>query len=88
MWERIKAKRKIIDKLRQYEKDKITEELQKEQFLSSKTDITFLERIIQQCNSNPDLKIEMVLKDGTVLKLKCYNESKKRDFEYLNEETI
>lgn len=84
MFERIKAKIKIQKKLAEYEKEQMAEELQKEKFLSSRTDVTFLEKIIMQVNQNPDLKVEIILKDGTVLHIKCYNESKKKDFEYLD----
>jgi len=84
MFEKLKAKRRIQKALNQFEKDKLTEEMQRERLLSSKTDVTFLEKVIQQINQNPELKVEIILNDGTILRLKCYNESKKRDFEYLD----
>ncbi|MCQ2082522.1 MAG: hypothetical protein MJZ11_12780 [Lachnospiraceae bacterium] len=63
------ADAEIREKKREYE--------EKQKFLSSHADFNFLEKLIQKCNDNPDLRIDIYLLDGTVVKMKTYQETKK-----------
>lgn len=79
----------MIDKemkkqLKEYEAKLLKEKADKEALLSAKSDFTMLESLIQKCNANPDLKVEVRLKDGTVIFLKSYHEEKKRDFDLID----
>lgn len=62
------AEEEIRQKKREYE--------EKQKFLSSHADFNFLEKLIQKCNDNPDLRIDIYLLDGTVVKMKTYQEQK------------
>ena len=57
---------------REFYKQKKKEEKLKKKLLSKKSDWHLLEQLIQKCNENPDLRIEVRLNDGTVLLLKTY----------------
>lgn len=73
--------KEIKQKLNEEKKRLLSEKQMKEQFLSSKSDWSLLEKLVQQINLQPDLKIEVHLNDGTVLYLRCYddNENKIKD---------
>ena len=43
------------------------EEKKKEALLNEKMNYQFLEELVQKCNENPQLKIKITLRDGTVL---------------------
>lgn len=45
------------------------DEAKKEALLSKNMDFAFLEELIQQTNQNPNLKVTVTLKDGTVLRI-------------------
>ena len=59
-----------IKKAIDYYKQLKYEEKIKKQFLSAKTDWQFFENLIEKCNENPNLKIEITLKDGTFIRMK------------------
>ena len=58
---------------REFYKQKKKEEKLKKKLLGKKSDWHLLEQLIQKCNDNPDLRIEVRLNDGTVLLLKTYH---------------
>lgn len=66
---------------KEYEKQ-LAYETAKEQLLSSHANWSLLETIIQNVNSNPDLKVVVRLNDGTSIEIKttCEN-SKMNSFE-------
>lgn len=70
----------IKQKLNEEKKRLLSEKQLKDQLLSSKSDWSLLEKLVQQINLQPDLKIEVHLNDGTVLYLRCYddNETKRK----------
>ena len=71
--------------IRQYKKQKQLLK-QKRKLLSSNTDMSFLEEIVKRVNDNPHLKVTITLKDGTVLQLRCFDESRQpKDWELLDE---
>lgn len=45
---------------------------EKKKFLSAHVDFNFLEQLIQKCNDNPNLRIDIHLIDGTVINMKTY----------------
>lgn len=55
-----------------YYKDRKREEKAKKRLINKKMDFHLLEQLIQQCNDNPALRIEINLVDGTKLLLKTY----------------
>lgn len=72
----------------QFYKEKKREEKLKKKLLSHKTDFHLLEQLIQKCNENPDLRIEVRLADGTVLLLKTYHKVETHDLINGNYEVI
>lgn len=66
-----------------YKEQKFLEK-SKKQLLNSKSDFAFLEKLIQKCNSNPNLKIEIHLTDGTRILMRSFEAEKKYDFEKIN----
>lgn len=77
-----------LKEARQFYKEKKREEKLKKKLLSHKTDFHLLEQLIQQCNENPDLRIEVRLADGTVLLLKTYHKVETHDLINGNYEVI
>ncbi len=77
-----------LKEARQFYKEKKREEKLKKKLLSHKTDFHLLEQLIQQCNDNPDLRIEVRLADGTVLLLKTYHKVETHDLINGNYEVI
>ena len=73
---------------RQFYKEKKREEKLKKKLLSHKTDFHLLEQLIQKCNENPDLRIEVRLNDGTVLLLKTYHKVETHDLINGNYEVV
>lgn len=73
--------KEIQQKLKEEKKRLLSEKQMKEQLLSKKSDWSLLEKLVQEINFQPDLKIEVHLNDGTVLYLRCYddNENKRKD---------
>lgn len=63
---RKEADEQIREKQREYE--------EKQKVLTSRADFNFLEKLIQKCNDNPNLRIDIHLLDGTVINMKCYQE--------------
>ena len=77
-----------LKEARQFYKEKKREEKLKKKLLSHKTDFHLLEQLIQKCNENPDLRIEVRLADGTVLLLKTYHKTETHDLINGNYEVI
>ena len=69
-------------------REKKAEEKLKRKLLSKKSDFHLLEQLIQKCNENPDLRIEVRLTDGTVLLLKTYHKTETHDLINGNYEVI
>lgn len=53
-------------------KNHLQQQREKKALLSSKSDFSLLEKLIQAVNKSPDLRVEVRLEDGTVLLLKTY----------------
>ena len=47
--------------------------------LDANTDWEMLSKLIQKCNNNPDLRIDISLPDTTIIHLKTYKNSGLRD---------
>lgn len=77
-----------LKEARQFYKEKKREEKLKKKLLSHKTDFHLLEQLVQKCNENPDLRIEVRLNDGTVLLLKTYHKTETHDLINGNYEVI
>ena len=73
---------------RQFYKEKKREEKLKKKLLGKKSDWHLLEQLVQKCNDNPDLRIEVRLNDGTVLLLKTYQKVETHDLINGNYEVI
>lgn len=65
IWKK-EAEEQIKEKQREYDERK--------KFLSAHMDFNFFEKLIQKCNDNPDLRIDIHLMDGTVINMKTYHE--------------
>lgn len=59
-----------------YYKEIKAEDKAKKKLLNKNMDVSFLEKIIQKCNDNPNLKVEVFLKSGDRILLKSYEEKK------------
>lgn len=68
-----------LKEAREFYKQKKAEERLKKKLLGKKSDFHLLEQLIQKCNENPDLRIEVRLTDGTVLLLKTYHKTETHD---------
>lgn len=68
-----------LKEAREFYKQKKAEEKLKRKLLNKKSDFHLLEQLIQKCNENPDLRIEVRLTDGTVLLLKTYHKTEAHD---------
>jgi hypothetical protein len=73
---------------REFYKQKKKEEKLKKKLLGKKSDWHLLEQLIQKCNDNPDLRIEVRLNDGTVLLLKTYHKVETHDLINGNYEVV
>ena len=73
---------------RQFYKEKKREEKLKKKLLGKKSDWHLLEQLVQKCNENPDLRIEVRLNDGTVLLLKTYHKVETHDLINGNYEVV
>ena len=73
---------------REFYKQKKKEEKLKKKLLGKKSDWHLLEQLIQKCNDNPDLRIEVRLNDGTVLLLKTYHKAETHDLINGNYEVV
>ena len=73
---------------REFYKQKKKEEKLKKKLLGKKSDWHLLEQLIQKCNDNPDLRIEVRLNDGTVLLLKTYHKIETHDLINGNYEVV
>ena len=60
-------------------KERKAEEKQKKRLLKKNMDMALLEQFIQKCNENPDLRIDIHLKDGTLTNMKCYQKREPQD---------
>lgn len=58
-------------------KAEMREQVEKHKLLNSKSDWSMIETFIQQCNDNPNLRVEVKLADGTKLTLTTHEEKKK-----------
>ena len=61
--------KEIKKSLREYKEKLLREKKEREQLLNSKVNFGALENFIQRCNEDPNLKITIELKDGTVIHL-------------------
>ena len=73
---------------REFYKQKKKEEKLKKKLLGKKSDWHLLEQLVQKCNENPDLRIEVRLNDGTVLLLKTYHKVETHDLINGNYEVV
>ena len=73
---------------RDFYKQKKREEKLKKKLLGKKSDWHLLEQLVQKCNDNPDLRIEVRLNDGTVLLLKTYHKIETHDLINGNYEVV
>ena len=73
---------------REFYKQKKKEEKLKKKLLGKKSDWHLIEQLVQKCNDNPDLRIEVRLNDGTVLLLKTYHKVETHDLINGNYEVV
>lgn len=59
----------IKKKLQEYKQLLIKEKKEREQLLNNKTNWAALEQFIQRANENPGLRVDIELRDGTVIHL-------------------
>lgn len=66
-------------KMKEYKLQLLEEQKKKEFLINHETNWEFLEELIKKANDNPHLKVEVTLRDGTVLKLQTYSPQKRKD---------
>ena len=81
MWEAFKEARK-------HYKAQIEEAKEKHRLLSSHSDWTMIEKWVQECNKNPDLKVTLRLLDGTTMMLTAYKPQQVTMDRLLNDITV
>lgn len=59
----------IKKKLQEYKQLLIKEKKEREQLINNKTNWAALEQFIQRANDNPGLRVDIELRDGTVIHL-------------------
>lgn len=59
----------IKQQLKEYKQKLIQEKKEREQLVNNKTNWAALEQFIQRANENPNLRIDIELRDGTVIHL-------------------
>ena len=62
--------RTIKQQMKEYKLQLLRDKKEREQLLNSKTNWAALEQFIQRCNENPGLRVDVELRDGTVIHLK------------------
>lgn len=72
----------VLKETIRFYREKKTEEKLRKRLINHKTDFALLEQLVQKCNDNPDLRIDVNLRDGTQLHLRCYQ--KKEAFDLIN----
>lgn len=73
----------IKKQLKEYKQQLLREKQEKEQLINSKTNWAALEQFIQRCNENPDIRIDVELRDGTIIHLQTV--TKKQFDPYIGE---
>jgi len=79
--------RALIEARKTY-REKVFEANEKEKLLSSKSNWSMLEKFIQECNKNPDLKITVRFNDGTTAILSAYKPERPSINQMLNDITV
>lgn len=69
----------ILKETIKFYKEKKHEEKLRKMLINHKTDFGLLEQLIQKCNDNPDLRVDINLRDGTNLHLRCYQHKEIHD---------
>lgn len=59
----------IKQQLKEYKQQLLREKQERDQLLSSKTNWAALEQFIQRVNENPGLRVDIELRDGTIIHL-------------------
>lgn len=59
----------IKKQLKEYKQQLLREKRERDQLLNSKTNWAALEQFIQRANENPGLRVDIELRDGTVIHL-------------------
>lgn len=59
----------IKKQLKEYKEKLLREKRERDQLLNNKTNWAALEQFIQRVNENPDLRVDIELRDGTVIHL-------------------
>lgn len=61
--------KEIKKQLQEYKQKLLKEKRERDQLLNNKTNWAALEQFIQRCNDNPDLRVDIELRDGTIIHL-------------------
>lgn len=77
---------KAIKDAKQSYKISIQKELEKKTLLSSRSDWSMLENLVKKCNDNPNLRISILLNDGTRIDMKTYEVQKQNISALINGE--
>ena len=73
----------IKKQLKEYKQMLIQEKKEREQLLNAKTNWAALEQFIQRANDNPGIRVDIELRDGTIIHLQTI--SKQRFDPYIGE---
>ena len=69
----------IFKEALQFYKERKLEEKQRKRLVKKDMDVALLEQFVQKCNNNPDLRIDIHLHDGTVIRMKTYQKQETHD---------
>jgi hypothetical protein len=73
----------IKKQLKEYKEKLLREKKERDQLIDNKCNWAALEQFIQKCNENPNLRIDVELRDGTVIHMQTV--TKQRFDPYLGE---
>lgn len=73
-------KKELRNSLKAIEKELVEKELKRQSLITHNTDFAMLEDFIKEVNDNPNLKIKMTTRDGTVLELETKPDAKRKTY--------
>lgn len=79
---------KALREARETYKAQIREQVEKHRLLSSHSDWSLLEKYIQECNKNPNLKVTIRTLDGTTIIMTAYKPERVTMDSLLNDITV
>lgn len=85
---KVRISHEIHERVKEISDQLYAEQEEKDKLLSKSSNWDMIAEFVRRCNDNPNLKVEIHLKDGTTILLRCYEEQKQHDYEQINGDYI